>query len=352
MKNMRVQAKKPPHNHLFGTIGNALLILIIIVSFVGAVAISRSSLLSTQMAAVISSTLVSLTNTDRGQNSLDTLTVNPLLVQAAQAKADDMASKDYFAHTSPEGLTSWYWFDQVGYKYTYAGENLAVDYGDSGDVERAWLNSPTHRANIMDSHYTQIGIATAVGTFQGHQATFVVEMFGAPARHTLTFTSDGTVSSLPAPVIASLTPKASKSSASVAGASTSPTIKKLGSNEVLGATTSLMAETVATTAATDGSFNAHASDTAAALVQSGSSTVATRLASSPKSALHLFYFLLSILILVCLVSRTGLAWKRHHLSHVVISFVLIALMAVLSVVAGIYVFKSPVLSGEAASRSL
>ena len=47
---------------------------------------------------------------------------------AAQAKADDMATKGYFAHTSPDGKNSWYWFKQAGYTFTYAGENLALDF--------------------------------------------------------------------------------------------------------------------------------------------------------------------------------------------------------------------------------
>ncbi len=95
-------------------------------------------------------------------------------------KADDMATKGYFAHTSPEGLTPWYWFAQVGYNYTYAGENLAINFNESKDVDTAWLASPTHRANILNSHYTEIGIATAQGMYKGVQATFVVQMFGTP----------------------------------------------------------------------------------------------------------------------------------------------------------------------------
>lgn len=135
-----------------------------------------------QTAAVISSVLVELTNFDRSAEGLSTLTVSPVLTEVAQAKANDMAQKGYFAHTSPEGLTPWHWFKEKGYRFAYAGENLAVDFFESADVERAWMNSPTHRANIVGTQFTEIGIATADGTYKGRPATFVVQVFASPAR--------------------------------------------------------------------------------------------------------------------------------------------------------------------------
>lgn len=133
------------------------------------------------LAAVISSVLIELTNNDRSTSGLATLTMSPALTAVAQAKADDMAAKGYFAHTSPEGKSPWYWFHQEGYLFAYAGENLAVDFGESADVERAWMNSPTHRANVLGTQFTEIGIAVATGTYQGRPTTFVVQEFGTPA---------------------------------------------------------------------------------------------------------------------------------------------------------------------------
>src|SRR5258708_122532 len=78
---------------------------------------------SQQYASVVAAVLVDLANTDRTQNRLDGLVINPVLSKAAQAKANDMAAKSYFAHTSPEGIDPWYWFNQAGYKFAYAGEN-------------------------------------------------------------------------------------------------------------------------------------------------------------------------------------------------------------------------------------
>ncbi len=130
---------------------------------------------------IVANALVDETNQSRVANGDAPLAVSPLLTAAAQEKANDMVANDYFAHTSPAGLSPWYWFERVGYGFTYAGENLAVNFSDSQDVTNAWMNSPEHRANILNADFTQIGMATATGTFEGHPAVYVVELFGAPA---------------------------------------------------------------------------------------------------------------------------------------------------------------------------
>lgn len=132
-------------------------------------------------ATVLPAVLVDLTNNARVSNNEQILTRNTILDTAARLKAENMASLGYFAHTSPEGLTPWHWFDKVNYYFSYAGENLAINFTESADVENAWLNSPTHKANIMSSHFTEIGIATVDGIYQGRPTTYVVQMFGAPA---------------------------------------------------------------------------------------------------------------------------------------------------------------------------
>lgn len=133
------------------------------------------------LAAVLPGTLVSLTNENRVAYNVGQLKENPLLVQAAKLKAADMAAKGYFAHTSPDGKTPWYWLDLAGYSYLYAGENLAVNFTDSKDVSDAWMRSPAHKENIVNGRYTEIGIATAQGMYKGQEVTFVVEFFGDPA---------------------------------------------------------------------------------------------------------------------------------------------------------------------------
>ncbi len=134
------------------------------------------------LSAIYASVLVGLTNQNRVANNVSALKVNPLLEKAAQMKADDMASKSYFAHNTPDGKTPWYWFAEAGYKYIYAGENLAVNFENSEDIENAWLNSRGHFLNIMNPKFEEIGIATSTGIYKGRQAVFVVQMFGAPTK--------------------------------------------------------------------------------------------------------------------------------------------------------------------------
>lgn len=129
---------------------------------------------------VIDSVVVDTTNQERESLGLGELRVNQTLKKAAQAKADDMASKGYFAHNSPDGKTPWYWIDQTGYTYRAAGENLAVNFDYSKDVVNAWMNSPTHKANIIKAKYQEIGIGIAEGFYQGRPTVFVVQLFGTP----------------------------------------------------------------------------------------------------------------------------------------------------------------------------
>ena len=133
------------------------------------------------LAAVISSVIVEKTNDERIDFDLNSLVTNDLLELAAQLKANDMAKKGYFAHTTPEGYDPWYWLSQAGYNFVAAGENLAVNFTDSEDVVDAWMDSEGHRANILKENYTQIGVATAKGEYKGRDAIFVVQFFGTPA---------------------------------------------------------------------------------------------------------------------------------------------------------------------------
>jgi uncharacterized protein YkwD len=140
--------------------------------------------------------LVDGTNQNRVTNGLPNLQTNPLLQVAAQDKVNDMVAKGYFAHTSPQGIEPWYWFQQAGYNYLYAGENLAMNFTDSQDVTTAWMNSPEHRANILSTQFTQVGIATAQGTYDGKPVIYVAEEFGTPAPAPLAFVNTASAASM------------------------------------------------------------------------------------------------------------------------------------------------------------
>lgn len=193
---------KPKNIFLIFVLG----ILVASASYIGMIAIRNISLL----ASIQSAFLVDLANEDRIDQQVSTLTVNPILVEVAQRKANDMAAKGYFAHTSPEGKTPWFWFQDVGYTYVYAGENLAVNFTESIDVHNAWIASPTHKKNILDQRFTEIGIATAEGVYRGRKATFVVQMFGKPRPSLLSSISkQTTVHTLPITTLESNMPPSS-----------------------------------------------------------------------------------------------------------------------------------------------
>lgn len=135
---------------------------------------------NSNLSAVLPAVLAAGTNRERQANNLSELATNDLLSQAAQQKAEDMAEKGYFAHTSPEGRDPWYWLDLVGYSYEYAGENLAVNFSDSTDVTEAWMNSPTHRSNIVKNAYTEMGTGVAIGMYKGRESIFVVQFYANP----------------------------------------------------------------------------------------------------------------------------------------------------------------------------
>ncbi len=122
--------------------------------------------------------LIDLTNQKRQEYGLSELEFNEVLSLAAQQKGADMIAQNYWAHTSPEGITPWAFFKNADYQYLYAGENLARDFLSSDSVITAWMNSPTHKDNILSSRYQDIGIAVIHDTFQGQETTLVVQLFG------------------------------------------------------------------------------------------------------------------------------------------------------------------------------
>jgi len=124
--------------------------------------------------------LLNETNAQRIKYDLPPLKLNDKLMQAATNKANDVFSKNYWAHYAPDGTSPWFFFQQAGYQYLYAGENLAKDFTESQAVVAAWMNSPTHRDNILKPDYEEIGFAVMEGNLQGQETVLVVQLFGKP----------------------------------------------------------------------------------------------------------------------------------------------------------------------------
>ncbi len=131
-------------------------------------------------ASINTADLVAKLNVHRAEVHIGKVSVSSELTAAAYAKARDMFAHGYFAHISPFGITPWYWMTQSGYKYSYAGENLAVDFTEASDVDVGWMHSPKHKENIVNKNYTEVGIAAVEGVLNGKATTIVVEMFGSP----------------------------------------------------------------------------------------------------------------------------------------------------------------------------
>ena len=136
--------------------------------------------------------VIEAANRDRANMGLMPLALNDRLSAAAREKAKDMIKHDYFAHTSPQGHDPWYWIRQAGYTYKAAGENLAINYDDAKEQERAWMKSETHRANILNARYTETGVAVVEGKIDGETSLVTVQMFAQPAVAAAVHKSDAT----------------------------------------------------------------------------------------------------------------------------------------------------------------
>ena len=132
-------------------------------------------------AAITRTNLTSFVNEGRYEVGLSPLSENSKLDHAAYLKAQNMVQEQYFNHISPNGVSPWYWFSEAGYDYEYAGENLAVGFYEPKEVYSAWLASPSHRDNLLNPKYTEVGTAVLEG-FGKNNAFVVVQLFATPKK--------------------------------------------------------------------------------------------------------------------------------------------------------------------------
>lgn len=128
--------------------------------------------------------LLSATNAQRSANGVASLALNSKLNSAAQAKANDMAARNYWSHNTPEGSPPWVFDDAQGYAYLKLGENLATGFANEQATINGWMASPPHKENLLDSDFTEVGFGyannpdyTAAG---GGPMTIVVAHYGKP----------------------------------------------------------------------------------------------------------------------------------------------------------------------------
>ena len=155
----------------------SIIVLIVLFNFISTRVLPSSFFLA-YAAEIDTNELVSLSNADRVARGLSPLHIDSRLVEAARAKGEDMLAKDYWAHYGPDGESPWQFILAADFDYVYAGENLAKDFTSAAPIHSAWMGSPSHKANILNTNFTSVGIATVTGEFQGSDTTIVIQMFG------------------------------------------------------------------------------------------------------------------------------------------------------------------------------
>jgi stress response protein SCP2 len=128
-------------------------------------------------AAGVLGEVVDRTNAERGRHGLRPLAVDQRLAAAAQAHSADMVRRGFFAHESPDGRQVWDRAVAAGYAYRKVAENIAAGQRTAEEVVRGWMESPGHRANILDRDLTQIGVGRADG---GSYGVYWTQVFGTP----------------------------------------------------------------------------------------------------------------------------------------------------------------------------
>lgn len=289
--------------------------------------VSSDWLVSTILPAVVTDA----TNSARAEEGKSPLTRNSALDEAARLKAEDMSRNEYFAHWSPTGVSPWHWFSEAGYSYAHAGENLAVHFTDSSTVVDAWLKSPTHRDNIMNAKYTEIGIGTAKGEFEGYDTVFVVQMFGTPA----------TVAPAPA-VVSEVVPEAPEP------------VQVALETEVVVEEEELIAPPVVAGAQEDSEVNASVTEEGTVVYETFAATVAedvaetveevisaptasitsspstfSRVLTSPRLVLQIVYSILGLFVIFALITSIVIEWRRHHPVQIAYATAMLLMMIVL-----------------------
>lgn len=177
------------NNHKARILHHTSLVYIILILFVFQILLNIgttnfSSVLG-EAVHITTQELVDLTNQKRQAQGIQPLVYNESLSKAALEKAKHMFSQNYWAHTSQDGTTPWVFIKNSGYSYVYAGENLARGFTNSGSVVNAWMESPSHKENVLSGNYKDVGFAVLQGNLLGEETTLVVQMFGSQSGETI-----------------------------------------------------------------------------------------------------------------------------------------------------------------------
>ncbi len=126
--------------------------------------------------------LITEINKYRELQGKSALLENSLLSMAAQDRAKELVSLGYLVHIKSAKDKPWPSLAKVGYQYKLAGENLAVDLSSPKEVLKNWIKSSKHKANILNSVYTEIGVGAEPGKHNGKVGQYIVVYFGLPTE--------------------------------------------------------------------------------------------------------------------------------------------------------------------------
>lgn len=160
-----------------------MLVLLLIVMVMGTVQPRQVSRVLGFASTIDSNSLLEATNSQRVKYGESRLELNEALSSAAQAKAEDMQARNYWSHETPDGEQPWSFIDDTNYEYHKAGENLAYGFLNSSATVSGWMNSPSHRQNMLDQGYTDVGfgIVNATDYLGKDDQTIIVAFYAVPA---------------------------------------------------------------------------------------------------------------------------------------------------------------------------
>ncbi|MDZ4243836.1 MAG: CAP domain-containing protein [Candidatus Doudnabacteria bacterium] len=137
-------------------------------------------ILPADSSAVESQTLMALVNEERNNRNIPQLITHSSLMVAAAQKSRDMIDRDFFNHVNPDGNYIWGNIINAGYyPYKILGENLALDFATAEGMIKAWLDSPTHRENLLRLEFINQGMSALYGDYQGRYTNLTTNLFGA-----------------------------------------------------------------------------------------------------------------------------------------------------------------------------
>ncbi len=336
--------------HILSPKGFGIVSIVVFALFLGAMLQTELMASSGWLSAIIASVLIDDANASRTTYNLPELKYNETLAHAAELKVNDMASKSYFAHNSPEGVTPWHWFREAGYDFIYAGENLAVNFFDSEPVHEAWMNSPGHRANILNGNFTEIGVATKEGVYEGRNTIYVVQMFGKPLPN---YDFEKTASVSPtAPTNTTSTTKTTSSTKTTTTNSTNTPIKEPISLKTITETDLFVAvqavdETgtpLALRPLTKGANSiSESSIRGEALGASSYYSWFTGLLVSPQRVLTIAYVIIAAIIILVLLATIFVEVKRQHPFHILTGILLLVFIILFFHLSREFIFSNVVI---------